>query len=59
MRTTSTFERLLEKPLNAKYYAFDQDDQILIQKKRSYFLADVARIVVDILSMISKPFHRL
>jgi hypothetical protein len=59
MRTTTTLNRLTEKPLNAKYYAFDGDTpEVHVIKKTSFFM-ELAQFFVDVMSLISKPYHRL
>jgi hypothetical protein len=58
MRTTTTLDRLLDKPLNAKYYPFDVDTQPAIINKKQPFIFELAQFFVDVMSMIQRSNQR-
>jgi hypothetical protein len=59
MQNNSTLDTLIEKPLNAKYYAFDDQDVVVNPSQKLTLIGKLSNMVVYILSYISKPYHRL
>jgi hypothetical protein len=55
MRTTTTLERLSQKPLNAKYYPMDLESPKMVEVKKENFFQDLAKFVIDVLSAIKNP----
>jgi hypothetical protein len=55
MKTTTTLERLLNKPLNAKYYPYDQDVAVIQKTKKVSFVTEIAHLIIEVLSIVSNP----
>jgi hypothetical protein len=49
MRTTTTLERLSQKPLNAKYYPMDLESPKMVEVKKENFFQELAKFVIDVL----------
>jgi hypothetical protein len=52
MRTTTTLERLTQKPLNAKYYPMDFESPKMVEVKKDNFFQELAKFVMDVLAAI-------
>jgi hypothetical protein len=52
MRTTTTLERLSQKPLNAKYYPMDQESPKFVDVKKENFFQEIAKFVIEVLAVI-------
>jgi hypothetical protein len=59
MNTKQALETLSVKPLNAKYYAYDDNVTDLVSSPKLTLLTKLSHMMVYILSFISKPYHRL
>jgi hypothetical protein len=59
MNTNQALEHLSKKPLNAKYYAYDDNDFDLVSNPKLSLLTKLSHMMVYVLSFISKPYHRL
>lgn len=53
--STTIFERLTKKPLNAKYYPLDEENKIIIQPKRDHFFAELSQFIIEVLAIVSRP----
>lgn len=53
--STTTFERLNQKPLNAKYYPLDEENKIIVQPKRDHFFVELSRFIIEVLAIVSRP----
>lgn len=54
MRNTTTLDRLTQKPLNAKYYPFDQETPVIQPSKKENFFFELSRFIVDVLSNVTR-----
>jgi hypothetical protein len=54
MRNTTTLERLTQKPLNAKYYPFDQEVILVAEPKKENFFFELSRFIVSVLSSTTR-----
>jgi|1048.fasta_scaffold00415_8 hypothetical protein len=53
--STTIFERLTKKPLNAKYYPLDEENKTIIQPKKDHFFAELSHFIIEVLAIVSNP----
>jgi len=53
--STTIFESLTKKPLNAKYYPLDEENKSIIQPKKDHFFAGLSNFIIEVLAIVSRP----
>ena len=54
MNNTTTLERLSQKPLNAKYYPYDLEDVILVDRKKDNFFTELSRFILEVMAIVQR-----
>jgi hypothetical protein len=55
MKNTATLERLTQKPLNAKYYPYDDEVVTLVDQKKVNFFKELSRFIIEVLATVNRP----
>jgi hypothetical protein len=55
MKNTTTLERLVQKPLNAKYYPYDLEHVALVDQKKYSFFTELSRYIIQVLDNVYRP----
>ena len=53
--STTIFERLTKKPLNAKYYPLDEENKTIVQPKKDHFFTELSHFIIEVLAIVSRP----
>jgi hypothetical protein len=54
MKNTITLERLLQKPLNAKYYPYDLEDVTLVDLKKNNFFTELSQFIIEVVAIVRR-----